>query len=237
MTAGEKDVPLLDLEADTIHLWHGELRPEEGDEAFWSILDGSELARAEKITDTLLKRRYVETHGRLRTLLAFYLNEAPEKIRLDTTQYGKPYLADKPEMAFNLSHSGNKMVVAVRGCCNLGVDIEICQPRNNFPALVNKCFAEEETDYWSSLPESQKTVAFYRFWTGKEAFVKAVGRGISLGLKQCVINPDNPETLLRIPAECGLVSRWHLQHIALANDYCCAVATDKPLGVIQVMDF
>lgn len=228
---------MLDINPDVIDLWHGELSLDSGAyDNFWSVLDIPEKARAEKMTNHAQQQRYVETHGRLKYLLALYVNEAPEKIRLNKTPHGKPYLADKPEIVFNLSHSGNMMVIGVSNHCNLGVDIEVCQPRSNFSALVKKCFADEETSYWNKLPEAQKIVEFYRFWTRKEAFVKAIGRGIPLGLNSCVINPEKPTAFLRIPAECGPVSDWRLQNMDLSKNSCCAVVTDKAFSSIRLID-
>jgi 4'-phosphopantetheinyl transferase len=212
------------VDSGTIKLWQGDIAATETDYPdFWSILDPSEQHHAITIKNGQLHRRYVEIHARLRIVLGDATNAAPEQLRIHKAEYGKPYLADYPDLDFNLSHTANKMVVTIAHNCDLGVDIEQCKPRKNLAALIDKCFAEEEKSYWQQLPEFQQTLAFYRFWTRKEAFVKATGRGIALGLKQCVINADNLGRFLRIPMEYGQATEWHIQDIDMGESICGAL--------------
>jgi 4'-phosphopantetheinyl transferase len=118
----------------------------------------------------------------------------------------------------------------------LGIDIEICKPRNNLPGLVKKCFAKEEQFFWGGLPDTEQHIEFYRFWTRKEAFVKATGQGIALGLHNCVINPEKPEEFLRIPKHCGSISEWHLYDINLGLDVCSALVTNKQNANIRLIN-
>lgn len=225
------------MNIDTVEIWHGTIAAEDAYyQNYWRVLDAAEQAHAEKMKNDLLRKRYVEVHGRLRNILAQTLNEPPEKINIKTAEHGKPYLADMPELAFNLSHSADVMVIAVGRNCRLGVDVEYCKPRTSLAGLVNKCFAEEEIAYWNKLPEAQKIPEFYRFWTRKEAFVKATGRGIGLGLNHCVINLENQTEFLRVPADCGQASTWHVQDIALGQGVCSALVTDKDIVGVRLLD-
>lgn len=216
------------MNTDIIQIWHGTVVADDAHyPTYLRILDAVEQAHAETIKNPLPRKRYVEVHGRLRMVLAQTLNVPPETITIQKTEHGKPYLVDTPEWVFNLSHSANAMVIAVAWNCQLGVDVEFCKPRTGLAGLVDKCFGEEEIAYWKRLPEDQKVTEFYRFWTRKEAFVKATGRGIALGLSHCVINPENQERFLRVPAECGQASKWHALDMALAPGICSALVTDK----------
>ena len=220
--------------SEIIEIWHGKVTVENAYyQAYWRVLDEAEQTQAGKFKNALLHQRYVEIHGRLRNLLAQMLDQPPERIRIKNTEHGKPYLADYPELAFNLSHTADWLIIAVARNCQLGVDIEICRQRNNLPGLVSKCFSEEEAAYWSQLPETQKYRAFYRTWTRKEAFVKATGYGIALGLNQCVINPENPAEFLRVPVKCGAASAWHVLDIELEEGICGALVADKKFSVIN----
>lgn len=222
---GVKD---YELNTDTIQIWHGKIAADDVNyQNYWRVLGAAEQAHAEKMKNDVLRKRYIEVHGRLRNLLAQILNEPPEKISIKKAEHGKPYLSDTPELAFNLSHSASALVIAVGWDCQLGVDIEGCKPRTSLAGLVDKCFAEEEIAYWNKLPEAQKTREFYRFWTRKEAFVKATGRGIGIGLHHCVINPENQTEFLRVPEDYGLASTWHVQDIELGPGVCSALVTDK----------
>ncbi len=77
----------------------------------------------------------------------------------------------------------------------------------------------------------------YRFWTRKEALVKATGRGIALGLNLCVVNPENQAELLRVPADCGSASTWRVLDIALGQDVCGALVTDKDGFEVRLIHF
>ncbi len=212
------------MDQPEIKLWQGEIAARETDyPQYWRILDSIEQQYANTINNVQRHRRYVEIHARLRILLGDAVKAAPEQLLIHKAEYGKPYLADYPELAFNLSHTGNQMVLAMANNCYLGVDIEQCKPRKNLTALVDKCFAEEEKNYWQKLLEAQQIRAFYQLWVRKEAFVKATGRGIALGLNNCVVNPESQNELLRIPENYGLASEWLVQAIDLGEPVCGAV--------------
>ena len=119
-------------------------------------------------------------HGKLRTILAGYTGIAPEKICFAQEAFGKPYIIveDQPyEIKFNLSHSGNTMLVAVGFHKSIGIDVEWWDDRVDGAAMVQDCFAESERSFWETLPDTERTAIFYQFWTRKESFVKAVGKG------------------------------------------------------------
>jgi 4'-phosphopantetheinyl transferase len=226
------------LGINELEIWHGKVTAEDAHyQAYWRVLDEAEQTQARKFKNALLHQRYVEIHGRLRNLLAQMLKQSPEKIRIKKAEHGKPYLADYPELAFNLSHSADRVMIAVGWRCQLGVDIEVCKQRINVSGLVNKCFAEEEAAYWTQLPETKKNQEFYRFWTRKEAFVKATGQGIALGLNNCVINTENTAQFLRVPDLCGQASAWHVLDIDLGEGIFCALVADKKFSVFRLRDF
>ena len=158
----------------------------------------------------------------LRKVLSSYINVSPQKVKFKIGEYGKPFL-DGEELFFNLSHTGNRFVIAVSSCAEIGVDLEQTKDRNSLPGLVNKCFSIQEKAYWDGLSEAQKITMFYRFWVRKEAFVKTVGRGIALGLDQCVVNPHNQTKFLSIPEGYGLASDWQIVDVVLNKDDICAV--------------
>jgi 4'-phosphopantetheinyl transferase len=197
------------------------------------MLASDEHCRAAAIKNELTHRRFVASYGMLREILSQTVGQPPQSIRILRTEHGKPYLADYTELSFNLSHTGDTMVIAIGRNCRLGIDIETCKPRPSLPALVTKCFAEVEAVWWQALPDPEKNREFYRCWTRKEAFVKATGRGIGLGLHRCVIDPDNPATWLSVPADCGPASGWHTQDLDLGKEVCSAVVADRPIANVE----
>ena len=226
------------LDTIEVSVWQAKISSDSRhDQHYWHVLDKHELAQASRLKQPLLQHRYVEIHGRLRILLGQWLNESPEQIVISRTEQGKPYLEHYPELSFNLSHAGNHVLFAIANQVQLGVDIEVIKQRVNIAGLVNKCFAKEEQGYWNQLPESHQTRAFYDFWTKKEAFVKATGHGISLGLNACVINPLHPSTFLSVPEACGRVTDWHSLSLDCDVDLSAAIVADRSFTIIKGLGF
>jgi len=224
----------LSISPLSLQLWQRRLTIDEADyQACRQLLDSDEHRRAAAITNERSHRRFVASYGMLRNILSQTVGEPPQAIRIHRTEHGKPYLADYPELAFNLSHTGDRLIIAVGRNCRLGIDVETCKPRPNLRALVAKCFAEVEAAWWQALPDSDKNREFYRYWTRKEAFVKATGRGIGQGLHRCVIDPDHPALWLSVPADCGPASGWHTQDLDLGEAVCSAVVADRPIVHVE----
>lgn len=196
------------------------------------MLDPTEREQAGKFKRERLRLDYVFIHARLRELLADYVNANPAQLQIHRTQFGKPYLPDFPDVKFNLSHTGDRMAVAIALDCELGIDIELNKHRHTLPALVDKCFAESEKHYWLGLPEVEKSQVFYRFWTRKEAFVKATGRGIALGLNNCVVDVHYPDRFLSIPSAFGTPADWTIHEFNIGESICGALVARAKLGFL-----
>ena len=154
-------------------------------------------------------------------ILASYTNIAPERIRFDIGAFGKPFIVEegKPhKVKFNLSHSDNRMVVAVGYYDNIGIDIEVWNDKVDLNAIAKECFAEVETTFWKALPDSAKAAAFYRFWTRKESFVKAVGAGITVGVSQVITSVDEPVRFLSVPEGYGAASDWKVVDLDFGSE-------------------
>ena len=191
-----------------------------------ALLDKDELAIAARFKFEGLRQRYILSHGLLREQLAAAVHDSAANLRIDKTEFGKPFLADYPTLSFNMSHSGNYLAIAISTACQLGIDVECYKARDTWDGLGKRCFAAEEIAFWSSLDRAECGAAFYQFWVKKEAFVKAVGKGITLGLNQCVINPDTLNTFLSVPECCGRADQWQIDDLVLSEGIFGAVVCD-----------
>ena len=90
---------------------------------------------------------------------------------------GKPYLEDYPDIYFNISHSQN-MAVCALGRRPLGVDVEKIRPASF--TVIRKCLTQKERNYLETCGEESRNREFFRFWTLKESYAKALGIGLSL---------------------------------------------------------
>lgn len=129
-------------------------------------------------------------------LLQYALKEAgidPKKAIFTENEHGKPLLANTPDVHFSLSHGGNWAVCALSDT-PLGVDVEL--PRCTMK-IARRYFQEEELEYLSHLSELQQRDALNRLWTGKEAFIKALGVGLSQSLDSFQILLTRREAILK----------------------------------------
>lgn len=112
----------------------------------------------------------------LRTRRIEYITDETPVVR---GEHGKPSLAEHPEIKYNMSHADGIAVCLVsdREC---GVDCEGVRPYR--PNVVRRSFSESEKRLIENADENQRDLLFFRLWTLKEAYVKAIGIGISYPL-------------------------------------------------------
>lgn len=163
----------IDLPPETVDLWlcrlTGSVSPK--------LLSLAEERRAEAFRFNRDRARFVECRTLLRTQLGRYLHIPPKDVQIDLGPNGKPYLLDSA-LHFNLSHTGDYFAAAY--CLNHAVGIDIEAPlRNGSPREMAPfvCTSDERRLLEEcTTPEALQSL-FLRFWTAKEAFLKALGRG------------------------------------------------------------
>lgn len=224
-----------------IHVWHLNLAVAPTDrDALGGVLTAAERHRCSQFRSDLHKQRFIATQGALRCLLSCYTGIAPHAIQFERNEHGKPRLAGtEPDrgLVFNVSHSGDHALFAVGVEMALGVDLEIRRPLTHIEGLVERCFAPSEQDHWRSLPPSRQSAAFFDVWTRKEAFIKAVGRGLGLGLTRCVLAFDDIPHWERIPESCGKPAEWSLRNLDLGENVSAALCARVPDIHWQLSDF
>lgn len=162
-----------------IHLWRLSLSraPVE-----FGLLSSAERSHLETLKLPQVAQRYAASRWFQRVLLGHYVSQAPTALQFVTGSHGKPYLMDQA-VQFNLSHAGDWLVMAVSAAQVIGVDIEQVRPLSRLDGLVQRCLTEAEC---KNLPADvhQRTGLFLRYWTCKEAYLKATGTGLSHPMTQ-----------------------------------------------------
>lgn len=197
--------------AGCIQVWrldlaHGEVAKAE------RVLTESELGRAARIGSRDARAAFVLTRAALRQRLAEYLGVDPLSIRFDVNHHGKPRLIGTEEnqgLVFSVSHSGRVALLAFARDLALGVDTERLRTRRGLDDLARHCLSDAELESWFIIPEAGRLEAFIRYWVCKEAFVKATGRGIALGLKRVEVR-DDFTGFSRVPEGLGPADNWRL---------------------------
>jgi 4'-phosphopantetheinyl transferase len=149
------------------------------------LLSDEEKARAARFRFEEHSRRFVVAHARLRQQLAALLHIEPAAVVLAPGTHGKPGIGGAEVQAgleFNLSHSGSLGLVGWAWKRAIGVDIEFWRPMSDEAALVRRYFSASEIAAYELCVGTERTQAFFNCWTRKEAYVKAIGRGLGLPL-------------------------------------------------------
>ena len=175
-----------------------------------------------------------ETGGEsVQRLLGAYLGVEAAAVALARDPHGKPFLAAPvdSDMQFNLSHSGNTLIVALGRGQAVGVDIESGSRTRPWLALAERYFTPAEYATLAALPAPRLASAFLELWSCKEAVVKALGRGIAFGLHRLGFGwtPDGALAgLIEMAAEAGGVDEWHVVRLAPAPGLVGALAWRGP---------
>lgn len=221
------------LAADAVHVWAFSLeRPLSLGEP---LLDQIELSRASRFYFEKDQRHFVAGRSILRTLLGHYLSLPPTAVAFVHGTHGKPELASGLSvngrfLRFNLSHAGGVGLLGVTLNRQIGVDIEPVRALDDADDVAQRFFSTEEVKAYRAVPDEQKPMAFFNCWTRKEAFIKAVGEGLSYPLDQFGVSlvPDEPAELRWVANEETAVSHWQLAAVTPAPGFVGAIMAETP---------
>lgn len=204
-------------------------------EALAAVLSPDERARAGRFAQALHRDRWIVARGRMRQLLGEILSCAPQQIRFSQEAYGRPVLASDHRLSpsFNLSHSEGVGALAVSFDARIGVDVEAMRPMGDDD--VEWALSRAERLAMSQLQGRDRVEAFFRFWTLKEAFMKALGLGMSLPLDDFDISaPGTEPRLARLAGAPDAPGRWRLVEHRPAPGFkaaVCALTEGRGLDV------
>ena len=215
-----------------IHVWHGSLDAAPVPVQVPVSVSAAEAARAARMRSPRRRHEFLVCRGRLRHILGTVLGIDPREVPIVEEEHGKPRLRPEsrlPPVGFNLSHSGDRFMVAVACGMNPGVDIERIRPRRSVTALARRFFSPAEQGEVAAAPDRMR--AFYRIWSRKEAVIKADGRGVAIGLDRFDVNAGEPPVLreARWPgASPDEAARWSLHALDPGPGYAAALAVRHP---------
>lgn len=144
------------------------------------FLSDSERNRSERYHFKKDQNRFIICRIILKHILAEHINEDITKIIIDIDSHKKHYLPLHPSVFFNISHTANYALIAIANSA-IGVDIEYINTDFNYPEILSNIFSKNEMEDLNM--SRNKHLTFYKFWTRKEAIVKAIGKGIDDHLK------------------------------------------------------
>jgi len=203
-------------------------------EADWAGLEAllidEELERADRFHFHRDREVYIAAHAICRGLLSYCLGAAPQSWRFSVEDHGKPELISPeggPRIRVNISHTRGLAAVALTVDHDIGVDVEWLQRDAPTEKLAERVFAEPERKTLAAAPNASKIDTFLTFWTLKEAYVKAIGKGLSQPLDAFSFDLES----LRIHFDDSLAddpARWHFERYRLSADHLMALAIRHP---------
>ncbi len=157
------------------------------------MLDDAERARANRFRFAADRNAYIAAHALARAMLSRRAGIAPHQWRFRATERGKPEIDPafgRPDLRFSLSHTHGMVACAVACTARIGIDVEACATSVPVLETARRLFATSELRYLADLPADQLHAAFYRIWTLKEAYLKALGTGLTDRLDGFAVSLD-----------------------------------------------
>ncbi|MEH6630607.1 MAG: 4'-phosphopantetheinyl transferase superfamily protein [Halopseudomonas aestusnigri] len=188
-----------------------------------TLLDDKECQQAARFHFAHDRSAYIAAHALVRAMLSTIIPEPPEAWRFTFNDFGKPEAViprGKPHLRVNLSHSRGMAAVAIGLDQDLGIDVEWCARGNLTLDLADRYFSSTEVTLLKSLSETDLDEALFGLWTLKEAYIKAVGMGLSLPLDSFSFTLE-PLTFTCVN---GASEEWFFSRLDTCPDYAMAVA-------------
>lgn len=227
-----------------IHIWYIPLIKSLYSDKFFFHLTDYEKVKAKGFARDLLSEQYILCHGILNVLIKRYLGiNLRNQLSFEFSSNEKPKLSNHLNtnyIQFNLSRSNNLAVVAFTRHHQIGVDIECKLPINGMDYVAKKILKNREYKNFVRLEEKKKQAIFYEIWVRKEAFAKAVGKGLCYPLEDIEISfcsdPDN--SLYTLINHKEPTDEWRFHDVSVSysnlNYVCICCAQSQNNYVMQI---
>ncbi len=216
------------LAAGEVHIWRLRLTSPDRPQLL-TILAADEQRRAGQFLFDHHREHFVVGRARMRQLLAAYAQCGANELDFAYENLGKPRFR-QPELAarfhFNFSNSGDLGLFAITRDQPLGVDLERVRPMQDMLGLAKRYFADSETEKLTRLSSAEQPAAFFRCWTRKEAYLKAIGKGLTFPLRNVEVEflDDRPCRIYDVNGDRGEADAWTLMHLSPAEEFPAALA-------------
>ena len=200
-------------------------------QAMMDILSAEERQKAERFYFQADRERHVVGRALVRVLLGRLLAIRPDEIAFCYSEAGKPSLTaaqNSADYQFNVSHSGDLILVAVTARRAIGVDVERIREDVELDAIAARFFSQRERADLAAVSPDQRRGAFFACWSRKEAFIKATGAGLGRPLDafDVSVRPDEPAMLRETRPDRAEAARWVIRDLDVGPDHKAAVAVE-----------
>jgi 4'-phosphopantetheinyl transferase len=226
-----------------IHVWTARVFDDDRVTAgFLPILDHEERARAGRFCFEGDRRRFIQTHGIVRRLLASYAGADAATLRLARNRYGKPHLilrTNGSNLQFSVSHSGDRCVLAVGLDHPIGIDLEKVRDLPHALDIAQSYFTPGQSRALAALRGAARRNAFFLFWVHKEATIKGLGISLAanLGRVEFALNAAGGLRFVGWEGDQPVAPSWSVLQFDPAPGYVAAVAALHPIRSLSVRDW
>jgi 4'-phosphopantetheinyl transferase len=229
----------FELTGKHIHVWSVSIQSFKlSTERLIRFLNPDESARASQIGANSTRDLFIAGRGVLRILLGQYLRRAPESIQVTYEPHGKPRVAADDHIQFNVTHSGDLVALAFSTDCPVGIDVEPIRELSNISRIYRYMLCPDEVAELMPLPADARERAFFHCWTRKEAYAKAIGKGLLTAFNDfCVsVHPDAPARFVHFNSDTSRAAAWSLHDLSLSPAYAAALAYPGPERVLSIFE-
>jgi 4'-phosphopantetheinyl transferase len=206
-----------------------------------TFLSEDEIGRYTRYLVPAAAQTFLAARVLVRSLLSAYASLSPSAWRFETNRWGRPYIANLEaprDLLFNLSHKPGLVTCLVGYGRELGVDVEHYANRPYLLDIASRFFSPSETAALLALPDSQRIPRFYELWTLKEAYIKARGIGLSLGLANFSFTPSRNTATIRFePGFDDDPGSWDFRLFRIVEDHLIATAIRRTATPLDIETF
>jgi len=218
----------LTLRRDDVHVWRADLDVTDDDlQSLSHGLAPDERERARRFRFPRDRRHFIAARGVLREILSRYLGVPAGDVRFQYGSHGKPALEDalgRSDLNFSLSHSLELALCAVTLGRAVGIDLEWMRKDLASKQVAERFFSPHEVSTLCTLPESMQIEGFFNCWTRKEAYVKALGEGLSFPLDRFEVSLTPGEPARLISTADG--KEWSMQTLSPGAGFVAALVVE-----------
>lgn len=198
-----------------------------------AILSEEEKIKYGRFQFTEDKLRFLKARYILRTTAsAFHGNCNPEDVQISFNSFGKPYFIDIP-LQFSITHSGNAAAVAFANNFPIGFDIEFKRQMSDMGQLSRRFFSDPEIEYLENFSGEHLVNNFFRIWSAKESYLKALGTGVSKELKSfSVVDEDKISRVIELG---DTSSTHHISEIDLGDTFAASLCIPNILPQPEIV--
>jgi 4'-phosphopantetheinyl transferase len=230
--------PRFHLSDGEIHVWRASLEADSDVCHLEPLLSNDEVVRANRFRFPEHRRRFVIARGCLRQLVSRYLNVSPQTVAFTYSAEGKPALnpSHASKLVFNVSHSGDIAAFAFTLQHKIGVDVEMVRHDVDVDEIPKRFFSDHEQQGLAKLRNYDKFRGFFNCWARKEAYVKAVGSGLSLPLRDFDVSflPGEPAQLLATRPDSSIATQWSMASLDFGDNCAAAVVVEGVIDELKV---